>query len=198
MITVTETYISKMILNKPLLYLGLTSIPFLEGARQLFSISVLGFSVGTLSLMAAILIVDFFTGLHAAVKEKQVLTSKKGLKTVYKAISYLLTMSAISILEDMVTKNGISFADTILNYFRVGLFSLAFLWEFYSIGENIQRSTGSKPRLFSFLDFITKLLERKIKDKMEDIIDNKKEDEQTKSNDSNIISSETTNNEKFS
>lgn len=40
-------------------------------------------------------------------------------------------------------------------------------YEFHSIGENIKRKTGSKPKYFEFIDRITKTLEEKIIRKIE-------------------------------
>ena len=163
---ITETYLGKLVISLPMLYLGLTAIPAIEFLRQMTEMSVLGFSMSTLMLIFAVVIFDFITGIAASKYEGQKLKSSKGLKTVYKLISYFLTMWAIAMLEEMCTNKQIPYASALLDYFRIGLFSLAFLWEFYSIGENIERRTGSKPRLFSFLDKITNLLEKKINDRI--------------------------------
>ena len=184
---IAQTYLGKMVISLPMLYLGLTAIPFIEVARQFLEISVLGFSMSTLLLIFAVVMFDFVTGLVAAKYEGEKLKSSKGLKTVYKLISYFLTMWAISMLEDMCVKNNVGYAEYILNYFRIALFSLAFLWEFYSIGENIERRTGNKPKIFSFLDKITKLLEKRMNDsiekgtsKLDELINAKKDDKEDK------------------
>lgn len=190
---ITETYLGKLLFTKPFIYMSLSSVPFVELMIQIFNISILGFSLGTLALIFLIILFDFFTGVAAAKAQGEKLSSSKGLKTVYKLISYLLAMAALSILEDMVIKNNIPFAAYILNYFRIGLFTLAFLWEFYSIGENIERRTGSKPKIFSFLDRITRVLERKLGDS----IVNKLDEKDNKENNTNNVIDNTVDNNKI-
>jgi len=153
--------------NKAILLFGFTLAPFINSMSDMMNIKFLGFSMGILTFLSLLLLFDFITGIIASKYEGSKLTSAKGLRSVHKFISYFMFLCFAALLQGQLEDNGYTLSTWLISNIRILIFSLIFLWEWHSIGENLERRFGNKPRLFTFLDIITKILENKIITKIE-------------------------------
>ncbi len=163
--------------------------------HDLFQISYLGFSIKSIMIVVAVITLDFFTGVAASVYEYRKklmegldpnafrMSSSRGVRSAYKIAFYIILMGALSVLEDMMGRQNLDLIG-VINWSRLFLFVLFIIWEYQSIGENIERRFGVKPRLFKFLDFIAILVDTFIKNslgrlfKVDVNVSNKEEDKE--------------------
>lgn len=104
-----------------------------------FSSYVLGISGFLFMILFVIMLADYRTGILAAKKEKQVLTSKRGLQWVWKFGFYLIILSLGLHMRLYCIENGLD----ILNYpMKLAHFYVLIHitnWELKSIDENLER-----------------------------------------------------------
>lgn len=117
-------------------------------------------------------IMDFFTGISASRKEaggKDFIESGRLWRSFWKLYGY------ITLLFFMV---GFSIAFAVIgstffyDFFVYSIMTIGFMFsmfEFHSIGENWERIYGSKHKIFLFFDKITKAVETKIIDKINNL-----------------------------
>lgn len=100
-----------------------------------FSENYLGISGSFFIAMAILIISDFFTGILAARKRKDAITSKKGRHSLYKTGAYLLFLYIAFSLKQEVSSDVFSY---ILNYFHIYIIAHICFWELFSIDENLK------------------------------------------------------------
>lgn len=124
-------------------------------------------------------LIDLFTGLWAAkyLNEKSAnpqenyIKSYKLYRTLWKTLGVLLLNTLITFICIFAE---IMDADYIYGFI---LWSLVTVWimacgfEFHSIGENIEKRTGTKPEIFGFLDGILEIIQKKATSKVGKIFD---------------------------
>lgn len=130
-------------------------------------VEFLGFSLGILAFLTVLIIFDFVTGISAAKYKGEKLTSRKGLRSVDKLISYFMFICFTALLQNLLADKEYILGIWLISNFKILVFTSIFLWEFHSIGENLEKRYGSKPRIFTVLEVITKILEKKIISKIE-------------------------------
>jgi hypothetical protein len=152
--------------NKSLLLFSFSLTTVIAWTQSILEIKFLGFSLGILSFLTIIILWDFITGLKAAKYNNEELTSRKGYRTIDKLMSTFIFICFMSLLQGLLESEGYSVGIWLIGNFKILVFVLVFLWEFHSIGENHQKRYGTKPRLFTMLDIITKLIEKKVIEKI--------------------------------
>lgn len=103
-----------------------------------FSKDYLGISGGFFTALAVLIVADFVTGLIAANKIKEKLSSKKGLKTLWKTGGYLLFIYVAFTLHKEVQDKSEVFR-IVLEYFHIFLIAHVTFWELFSVDENLQK-----------------------------------------------------------
>lgn len=136
-----ETYLKEIL--KPFNYslmkveiAGITSA--IVATITSFSESYLGIS-GAFSLaLLVLLIADFFTGIVAAGHLKDKITSRKGLRTVYKAGAYTLFIYiAFQLYEELEGKAPLF--EFIIKSFHIYIIVHVSFWELFSVDENLKK-----------------------------------------------------------
>ena len=112
-------------------------------------------------------ILDFVTGISFAIYDAR----KKGKKnyfetarlyqTIWKMLGVLLltTLVALLVLFSEIINSSYAYNFTI--WALVVIWVLASLFEFHSVGKNIEKRTGSKPEIFGFMDKILDAIQRR-------------------------------------
>lgn len=103
-----------------------------------FSEHYLGISGVFAVVLLVLIITDFITGVIAARLNKVKLTSKKGLKTLYKTGAYIIFIYASFNLKKEVGEEALFFT-TVLKYFHIFLLVHISFWELFSIDENLKK-----------------------------------------------------------
>jgi phage-related holin len=152
--------------NKSLLLFSFSLTTVIAWLQSILEIKFLGFSLGILSFLTVIILWDLVTGLKAARFNNEDITSRKGYRTIDKLMSNFIFICFMSLLQGLLESEGYSVGIWVIGNFKILVFVLVFLWEFHSIGENHLKRYGTKPRLFSMLDLITKLIEKKVIEKI--------------------------------
>lgn len=129
---------------------------------------VLNLFVIILLFFVLLLIVSFdaLTGVMKAKKLKEDLTSTKGLVSIFKFILYTMFLFIVMIFQGISVMYGWETIDSVLT---VSLFTMTFLitlWEFKSIGSNLEVIFNKKIEMFNFIDRITDVVETMIIDKI--------------------------------
>lgn len=156
-----------MFTNKGMLLISLGMTPIISAITDFLNIEFLGFSLWVLFFLTALILFDFYTGLKAAKYNNEVITSRKGYRTVDKLVSYFMFICFTAILQTLMVNEGYDIGVVVISNFRILVFILIFLWEFHSIGENLDKRYGSKPRMFTIIDKITVIIEKKVIDNIE-------------------------------
>lgn len=130
---------------------------------------------GCILLYFLFFIVDFSWGLIAAKHESENNPDWVKSDKLYNSIGkiggvLLVDVLLLSIIIFLVVIGFVKISVGIL-VISVLLNVLAISYEIHSIGENIKRRTGEKPKFFSFFDKITNLLESTILNKIKNQID---------------------------
>lgn len=165
--------IASNILNSPsnptllLTSLGITGV--ISTVKSFLKIEFLGFSTGILFFLIVLVIFDFITGLKAARYNKETLTSRKGLRSVDKLISYFMFICFTALMQSLLQDENYDWSIWLISNFKIMVFVFIFLWEFHSIGENLEKRYGTKPKLFKIIDMISIILERKVIEKIEGV-----------------------------
>jgi len=140
-----------------LLFSAFLATPLIEWLSEMLGIDHMPLPL--LAVVTLLVTVDFGTGIVAARNTAKPLTSKTGLYSVWKLISYVLFIWAITQLKETTTIQNSAVLFGILEYVEISTLALAILWEMHSWGENLQVIFGKKPRLFYFLDLIASAFE---------------------------------------
>ena len=153
-----------------------------ENLYIIFTAEFIGFTLFLLFLFA-----DYRTGLIASkylnsISENPQKNWKKSYK-MYRTFWKLLGVLLISIMlmflclfAEVIDSNFI----WVFLWFLVGFWILASSFEFHSIGENIEKWSGSKPEIFNFWDKIVNVIEQKAIKKVGDsfnVLESDPEDE---------------------
>lgn len=157
-----------MITNKNLFLISLGITPIISAITDFLKIEFLGFSLGILFFLVLLILVDMYTGIKAAQYNGEILTSRKGYRSVDKLISYFMFICFTALLQSLLVDKGYDVGVWMISNFKILVFVLISLWEFHSVGENLEKRYGSKPKMFTLLDRIGKLVEKKVIDKIED------------------------------
>ena len=114
-------------------------------------------------------LLDLFTGLYAAKylnaisvrPQKNFIKSYKLYRTLWKVLGVMLlnTMITTLCLFTEIIDGEYSYYFTLWALVTVWLMASGF--EFHSIGENIEKRTGSKPEIFGFMDKILDAIQRR-------------------------------------
>jgi len=163
---ITTTF-STILSHKAMLLISFTLTPIISLVTNLLQIEFLGFSLGILFFLTVLIVFDFITGIKAAKYNGKVLTSRKGLRTVDKLISYFMFICFTALLQTLLADKDYEIGIVLISNFKILVFILIFLWEFHSVGENLKKRYGSKPRMFMLLETITKLIEQKVIGKLD-------------------------------
>ncbi|MBV1928917.1 MAG: phage holin family protein, partial [Gammaproteobacteria bacterium] len=103
-----------------------------------FSENYLGISGAFAMVLFVLLIVDFATGIAAARSSKEQITSRKGLRTLYKSGAYILFMYvAFSLHKELEGKAELF--ETVIKYFHIYIIIHVSFWELFSIDENLKK-----------------------------------------------------------
>lgn len=103
-----------------------------------FSSNYLGVSGAFTLLLFTLLTADFITGITVARHIKEKLTSRKGLRTVYKAGAYVLFMYVSFQLHQELEGKAALF-ETIIQYFHTYILIHISFWELFSVDENLKK-----------------------------------------------------------
>ena len=122
-------------------------------------------------------ILDFVTGISFAIYEarkkgkKNYFETERLYRTIWKMLGVLLltTLVALLVLFTEIIKSSYAYNFTI--WALVVVWVLASLFEFHSIGENIEKRTGNKPEIFGFYDKVLEVVQRKAIAKVEQAFD---------------------------
>ena len=112
-------------------------------------------------------ILDFVTGISFAIYEarkkgkKNYFETERLYRTIWKMLGVLLltTLVALLVLFTEIIKSSYAYNFTI--WALVVIWVLASLFEFHSVGKNIEKRTGSKPEIFGFMDKILDAIQRR-------------------------------------
>lgn len=114
---------------------------------------------------------DFGAGVWYAIAHakkhnlKDFFEEEKIYKTFWKMLGVLLLTVLIALIAIVSEIIGAYYANKFFIFANVVVFTLACLWEFRSIGKNIEKLTGSKPEIFEFMDkVLDKLQKRTLKE----------------------------------
>ena len=122
-------------------------------------------------------ILDFVTGISFAIYEarkkgkKNYFETERLYRTIWKMLGVLLltTLVALLVLFTEIIKSSYAYNFTI--WALVVIWVLASLFEFHSVGKNIEKRTGNKPEIFGFFDKILEIIQRKAIAKVEQAFD---------------------------
>lgn len=122
-----------------------------------------------LMLFMLFYIMDFFTGLAAARKEAKgepFIQSEKLWRSFWKLYGYV---TLLVFLNGFCITFAVMANNFFYHFFLYAIMVVGFMFsmfEFHSIGENWERMYGSKHKMFQFFDKVTKTVETKIIDKI--------------------------------
>ena len=122
-------------------------------------------------------ILDFVTGISFAIYEarkkgkKNYFENERLYRTIWKMLGVLLltTLVALLVLFTEIMKSSYAYNFTI--WALVVIWVLASLFEFHSVGENIEKRTGNKPEIFVFYDKVLEVVQHKAIAKVEQAFD---------------------------
>lgn len=137
------------------------------GYFNYFASHILGVSVSFIIMVAIVMVIDLFTGLRAAKKEEQRRTSKKGLRWVFKLLSYVLFMYIFNTFLLECKSYGYVWAEYPLNLLKLYIIVHILFWETKSIDENLER-LGYSLRILKLADDIFSFVKELVKKKYEE------------------------------
>lgn len=130
-------------------------------------------SATVLMLFMLFYIMDFFTGLAASRKEakgKEFVESAKLWRSFWKLYGYV---TLLVFLTGFCITFAVMDNDFFYHFFLYSIMTIGFMFsmfEFHSIGENWNRIYGSKHKMFTFFDRVTNAVEKKIIDKINNVL----------------------------
>jgi phage-related holin len=171
-ILISDSFIDTIhhaITSKPILLTTFSLAPILSAITEFLKIPFLGFNVGIFTFLFLVIMFDMYTGIKAAVYTGDKLTSRKGLRSLDKLVSYFFFIVFTALLQSLLDNQGYSLGLFVISNLNILLFILIFLWEFHSIGENYEKRYGRKPKMFTLMDKISKIIEKKVINKIENL-----------------------------
>ena len=133
------------------------------GYLTYFAQNMLGVSVAFVVMLAIIMSIDSYTGIKAAKVKKDAICSKKGLRGVFKFLSYIVFMYVMNQLSEEANSKGIEWIAYFLNSIKMFLLITICFWELKSIDENSE-TLGYNFRIFNMLDPIYNAIKNVFKD----------------------------------
>lgn len=128
--------------------------------------SILGVSATFLMLIVILMIVDWFTGIKASRHEGKAFESNKVVPTIIKFLTLFLWLW---LSREMTSAyDEIPIADMTISFISTFVLILVTLREYVSIGENLERTYGSKHYIFHLVDDIFGMFEKTFKKKIKD------------------------------
>ena len=120
-------------------------------------------------------ILDFVTGISVAIHnarkqgKKNYFETERLYRTIWKMLGVLLltTLVLLLVLFTEIIKSSYAYNFTI--WALVVVWVLASLFEFHSVGKNIEKRTGSKPEIFGFMDKILDAIQRLVLRKIDTV-----------------------------
>ena len=112
-------------------------------------------------------IADFGAGIWFAISHakkynlKNFFENEKLYKTLWKMLGVLLLTILIMFIAILSEIIGVSYAYNFFIFALTLVLTLACLYEFRSIGKNIEKRTGSKPEIFGFMDKVLDRIQRR-------------------------------------
>ena len=180
-------YIDKLLIDTEIKYIILPMV-----------VSIVGFAFFFLFIL-----LDFGTGIYASSvvnarkenPEKNYIKSYKLWRTIWKVAGVVLICALLGVLTIFTE----IIDSTYFYYFFLGsqtmIWLLACLFEFHSVGENIEKFSGSKPDIFGYLDKILEMLQLRFLESVNTIIKRKVEKiEESEENEKSDENETTTNN----
>jgi len=131
-----------------------------------FSEKFLGISLGLFLILFGVMITDLITGIMSAHKEKEKLTSKKGLGWVFKFGSYLVFLGVSFALRKEVLILQFDWIDVTLKLIHFYILTHIFYWELKSVDENFER-LGYSIRILKITDDIFDMVKNIVKRKVD-------------------------------
>ena len=124
---------------------------------------------------------DFGAGIWFAISHakrhnlKDFFENEKLYKTLWKMLGVLLLTILIMFIAILSEIIGVSYAYEFFIFALTLVLTLACLYEFRSIGKNIEKRTGSKPEIFGFMDKVLDRIQRRTLKEIDkaDILNNK-------------------------
>lgn len=114
----------------------------------------------------ALVALDTLTGIKAAKIEGQKLEKEKLKYIIYKITSHLVLSIGLLIMQGVIRLALPEFVYATSVWASTTLFILVSGFEFHSVGENLERIYGVKPKMFSLLERILSIVELKFFDKL--------------------------------
>lgn len=122
-------------------------------------------------------ILDFVTGISVAIHnarkqgKKNYFENERLYRTIWKMLGVLLltTLVLLLVLFTEIIKSSYAYNFTLWALVTVWLMACGF--EFHSVGENIEKRTGTKPEIFGFFDAILTVVQKKAIGKVEQVFD---------------------------
>lgn len=103
-----------------------------------FSEHYLGVSGAFALVLLVLIIVDFFTGVISAIHKGEIINSKKGLRSLYKAGAYVLFLYvSYNLYRELEGKAELF--ETVIKYFHIYILVHVSFWELFSIDENLKK-----------------------------------------------------------
>ena len=112
-------------------------------------------------------ILDFVTGISFAIYEarkkgkKNYFETERLYRTIWKMLGVLLLTTLVALLVLFTEIINSSYAYNFTIWALVVIWVLASLFEFHSVGKNIEKRTGSKPEIFGFMDKVLDKIQRR-------------------------------------
>ena len=120
-------------------------------------------------------ILDFVTGISVAIHDarkqgkKNYFETERLYRTIWKMLGVLLLTTLVALLVLFTEIINSSYAYNFTIWALVVIWVLASLFEFHSVGKNIEKRTGSKPEIFGFMDKILDAIQRRALKKIDTV-----------------------------
>jgi len=138
------------------------AIPFSLIIDFIYNGSFLGIGILYIILFGGLIVADFTTGIIASRHLKQEISSTKMSYTFWKILFYVLFFFIMYNLKKDLEKQDYWIYDHVkdlINIFSLTIFTILVLREYVSIGENIHKTFGKKPEIFTLVDRIANTIE---------------------------------------
>ena len=141
-------------------------------------VSIVGFAFFFLFIL-----LDFVTGVYASSvvnsrkenPEKNIIKSYKLWRTIWKMGGVMLICSLLGVLTIFTEIIDSQYFYYFFLWSQTMVWVLACLFEFHSVGENIEKFSGSKPEIFSYLDRVLETLQLRFLESVNAVIRKKVE-----------------------
>ena len=160
-------YIDKLLIDTEIKYIILPMV-----------VSIVGFAFFFLFIL-----LDFGTGIYASSvvnarkenPEKNYIKSYKLWRTIWKVAGVVLICALLGVLTIFTEIIDSTYFYYFFLWSQTMIWLLACLFEFHSVGENIEKFSGSKPDIFGYLDKILEMLQLRFLESVNTIIKRKVE-----------------------